>query len=369
MAGFAKSSIMLVSDDVSRSIRISNLFRHRFHVQTADLAEFSAEDGPGLSYIVDADLSDPATISRIREKVTRMLSGRDKYFVINDDSRTDLVQANSLGARDVLRKSCIERDAALLINKLNQRLLGDLWDDQPPATHLALNSINLLNDNLYAAVATNSPLPKTQVADCCEYLITNLESQAISPWLEAVRRHHSYTYRHSMIVSGLTVYFALYLGMQRIDVERLALGALMHDVGKMRLPLGLLDKPGALTDAERREVNKHPMLGAKILKADKQFSPEVIVMARHHHEFLDGSGYPDRLKGREIPDTVRILTVVDIFSALIDERSYKAAMPCDQAYAILTEMEGKLDLDIVRAFKPIAIDAGAQQDGVSHAAE
>lgn len=369
MAGSAESSIMLVSDDVTRSNRLAHLFSHRFHVQTTDLSQFRAENAPGLSYIVDANLSDPQTVTCIRERITRVLPGKDKYFVINDDSRTDLMQANSLGARDVLRKSCIERDAALLINRLNQRLLGDLWRDQPPATHLALSSINLLNDNLFAAVATNSPLPRTQVADCCEYLITNLEDQAISPWLDAVRQHHSYTYRHSMIVSGLAVFFALNLGMRRSDVERLAIGALMHDLGKMRLPLGLLDKPGALTDKERKEIRTHPVLGAKILEADKQFSPEVVAIARHHHEFLDGSGYPDQLKGNEISDTVRIMTVVDIFSALIDERSYKAAMPCERAYAMLTEMDGKLDPDIVRAFEPIALNAGEAQGGMAHAAE
>lgn len=367
MAGTASSSIMLVSDDVRRSRRLCGLFSRRFHVQTAELADFSAGSGHGISYIVDADLSDPETISHIREKVTRALPGRDKYFVINDESRTDLVQANALGARDVLRKSCIERDAALLINRLNQRLLGDLWRDQPPATHLALGSMNLLNDNLFAAVATASLLPTTQVADCCEYLVANLEDQSIGPWLDAVREHHSYTYRHSMIVSGLAVRFALQLGMRRADVERLAVGALLHDIGKMRLPLGLLDKPGALTDAERDEIRKHPVLGATILAADRQFSPEVVSIARHHHELLDGSGYPDGLAGSEISDTVRIMTVVDIFSALIDERPYKAAMSCDEAYAILAGMEGKLDADIVRAFKPIALDAGASLDP-SHAA-
>lgn len=361
MSGSARLCIGLVSDDPARSNRLAELLGRRFHITASNLDAFNAEGGDSLSYVVDADLSNPETIARIREKVTRALPGRDKYFVINDESRTDLVQANSLGARDVLRKSCMDRDAALLIDRLNQSLVADLWSDRPADTQLALSSVTVLNDNLYSAVATGSPLPKAQAADCCAYLIANLENESLGPWLDAVRRHHSYTYRHSMIVSGLAVCFALYLGMRRADTERIALGALMHDIGKMRLPLGLLDKPGALTEAEREEINKHPEYGARLLQADKQFAPEIVAIARMHHEFLDGGGYPEGLTGEAIPDPVRIMTVVDIFAALIDERSYKPAMPSDQAYAIMTGMEGKLDMDIVRAFKPVALNAAAGQ--------
>lgn len=370
MAGRAGASITLVSDDGARSRRLADLLSRRFHVHTADLAEFLGDGSNSLTYVVDADLSNRETISQIRERVTRALPGRDKYFVINDESRTDLVQANALGARGVLRKSCIERDAAMFINGLNQQLADALWHDQPAAAQLALTGLDRLYDNLFTAVAANGPLPKAQIANCCDYLIASLKEQTPHQWIEAVRQHHSHSYRHWMTVSGLAVCFALRLGMRRADVERLALAALLHDIGKMHLPLGLLDKPDVPTQEEREAIMEHAAIGAKILEADKQFGTEVVSVARHHHELLDGSGYPNGLKGDEIPDTVRIITVIDRFASLIGEEADSAAMPGDMACAIMEAMPGQLDADIVRAFRPVALEAGGtEREPASVAAE
>jgi len=120
-------------------------------------------------------------------------------------------------------------------------------------------------------------------------------------------------------------------------------------------------KPGKLSDSELKTMRKHPLEGYGILVKNSDLAPEIAMIARSHHEYLDGSGYPDGLNANEIPDIVRVMTVIDIFSALIEARSYKRSLPPKQAYTILQEMGGKLDQDIVRAFEPIALDQNTHE--------
>jgi len=131
---------------------------------------------------------------------------------------------------------------------------------------------------------------------------------------------------------------------------------MFHDLGKATIPLAILDKPGRLDPQERATIETHPVLGYDALKDNKDISPEVLDAVRHHHEFLDGSGYPDALCAENIADVVRILTIADIFAALIEDRRYKAPMPRDQAYDILCGMQGKLEKVLVAAFRPVALD-------------
>lgn len=366
MSALAEKSIYLVSDDLERSRRIIDFLGWRFPVSPVGLhAEDAVEEhGPGLC-VFDADLSNRDNIPRIKQ-INQSFESCEKYFVVDENKRGNLIQANSLGAHGVLRKSKLQSDAARILQAYRSELMQNIWRDMAEGTRKTLTGISTLNDDIYDAVARNSALPKTQVMESCDQIISSLREEALSIWLDAVRQHHSYTYRHCMIVSALATSFATSLGMRRSDVERLTVAALLHDVGKMKLPLGLLDKPGALTPEERELINKHPGYGADILKADGQFSEEVIEITLHHHEFLDGSGYPDGLPGDQISDPVRIMTVVDIFSALIDERAYKAAMPNDEAYETLVGMGRKLDQDIVRAFEPTAASAiPASEKGLS----
>jgi HD-GYP domain-containing protein (c-di-GMP phosphodiesterase class II) len=150
--------------------------------------------------------------------------------------------------------------------------------------------------------------------------------------------------------------FALSLGFSALDVKRLGVAATLHDIGKAAIPLEILDKPGALSDGEMAIMQGHARLGYDALRGTPGITAEVLDAVRHHHEFLDGSGYPDGLKGAEISDLVRVLTVSDIFAALIEVRSYRPPMARPKAYSILTEMAGtKLEKALVTAFKDVAL--------------
>jgi putative nucleotidyltransferase with HDIG domain len=171
-----------------------------------------------------------------------------------------------------------------------------------------------------------------------------------------VRRHHEGTYQHCLLVTGTASAFGLHLGLAKADLERLYSAAMFHDVGKARIPLAVLDKPGRLDDQERALIETHPAIGYHALQGTPGLSPEILDAVRHHHEYLDGSGYPDGLGAASISDLVRILTISDIFAALIEDRRYKAPMPRAQAYQILTGMRGKLEMPLVSAFKDVALN-------------
>jgi HD-GYP domain-containing protein (c-di-GMP phosphodiesterase class II) len=105
-------------------------------------------------------------------------------------------------------------------------------------------------------------------------------------------------------------------------------------------------------------MKRHPVIGYELLKNDlSDISPEILDAVRHHHEYLDGSGYPDALMAPEIPDLVRLLTISDIFSALIESRPYRAPLPRQDAYKILCGMNEKLEGSLVKAFRNVAIVA------------
>jgi putative nucleotidyltransferase with HDIG domain len=188
-------------------------------------------------------------------------------------------------------------------------------------------------------------------------ILDALQVSGIASWMQIVQRHHDSTYRHSLLVTGAAVAFAQGLGMRRGDQRRLARAGLLHDIGKAFTPLSILDKPGRLTDAEMAEVRRHPVAGHQCLVAQGGFPDEILDCVRHHHEMLDGSGYPDGLQGACIGDLVRIITIADIFSALIEVRSYKPPLSVERALAIMREMGDKLDTDLLRVFGEVVADA------------
>jgi HD-GYP domain-containing protein (c-di-GMP phosphodiesterase class II) len=141
-------------------------------------------------------------------------------------------------------------------------------------------------------------------------------------------------------VTGIAIDFGLSLGVRKSDLERLSTAAMFHDIGKARIPLAILDKPGRLDNNERALVETHPAVGYDVLKEHGSISSEILDCVQHHHEYLDGSGYPDGLCAENITDIVRILTISDIFAALIEHRQYKPTMPREAAYGILCGMCG-----------------------------
>jgi len=130
------------------------------------------------------------------------------------------------------------------------------------------------------------------------------------------------------------------LGISKLDMQALEAAALLHDIGKLAVPEYIISKPGRLTPDEFEKMKIHPIVGAEILER-VDFPYPVVPIVRSHHEKFDGSGYPDGLKGEQIPIGARILSVVDCLDALVSDRQYRTAMPIDDAIQVIVEESGK----------------------------
>jgi putative nucleotidyltransferase with HDIG domain len=201
-----------------------------------------------------------------------------------------------------------------------------------------------------------APLPLRLLSASSQSIGAAVGSGGLMQWINAVELHHSQTCRHIMMVAGYADAFARALGLSDRDTALFTEASLLHDVGKLFIPISILEKAGPLTDAERKAIMTHPLRGAKALKRGNAAHPLVIAAARSHHEYLDGSGYPDKLAGDQISPLVRMLTIVDIYSALTEERAYKAAMTPRLAITQMAGMKGKLDARLFAAFRDMVLN-------------
>ena len=157
---------------------------------------------------------------------------------------------------------------------------------------------------------------------------------------------HDHVHRVQIYATGLARLF----GLSDPEIEALKAGALLHDIGKLAVPDYILNKPGPLTPAEFDRMKVHTIVGAEILER-VGFPYPVVPVVRHHHERWDGRGYPDGLRGDEIPITARIMTIADSFDSMREERQYRKAMTREEAIAVLKEGSGTFfDPHIVSAF-------------------
>lgn len=160
----------------------------------------------------------------------------------------------------------------------------------------------------------------------------------------AVEGKDAYTCGHVERVGTYSVQIGKRMGLSEDDLSALRTGGAVHDIGKIGIPDQILNKPGKLTEEETQVMQRHPMIGYDILKPLRTFQA-VLPIVRWHHEKPNGGGYPDGLKGEEIPLLARIAAAADVFDALATDRPYRAAFPIAKCVEILREFVGKGELD------------------------
>lgn len=358
------SELVLLGDGCRQTPELVAILEQIGRVTTLPLADvYRISAAKARCVVVDVDLSAVAAEQELQHlhELSRRFS-LPLIFVVDRNDSNDAVdlslrKAKDLGATNFFMRPFDSAEVMRIIPTADGQAFEHFIAKRNGITGRGVVAAHRVLTSMMEAARAKQAFTYEQVRAQEETILEALHVAGIRCWLNAVRRHHSRTYRHSLLVTGFGVAFAQKLGMRQDDQRRIARAALLHDIGKAFIPLGILDKPGKLTEAEMNEIKRHPVLGYDSLVSQGGFPAEILDCVRHHHELLDGSGYPDGLFGDEIVDLVRITTIADIHSALIEERAYKHPLPASQALSIMEAMGSKLDADLLRAFRPVASDA------------
>ncbi|MGA2210437.1 MAG: HD domain-containing phosphohydrolase [Acidimicrobiales bacterium] len=314
-----------------------------------------------LSYV--ADISDLVTARRRKEALIE--HSADFIFVV--DAEGKMSEANpalerlvgpTLGAslRAIAGERCHPDDLEALLAAfgaveagpgLHPSISFRVADDAGHWVHLSAIANNQLADSDVQGIVINA---RDVTVETERIIQTERNQQSlVDAFTRAVEFRDPYTAGHQLEVSRLARRIALRLGLPECAVREIALGASLHDLGKIAVPAEILNRPGALSSAERDIVRSHSEIGHRIL-AEAELPDVVTDVVRHHHERLDGSGYPDALAGGEISPAARIVAVADVLDAMSSHRPYRPALPIETALMEITSNQGRLyDPDVVAA--------------------
>ena len=344
--------LSIVSDTADSAECINRQLRSVFETQTVRRDRLSDAE-PTKYTIVDIDLANNSSFSDLRLWLKPPPANRVVLFGVDEGVRHQAVQAYALGATDLVGRPI---DGTVLLKKLVGDV-GTLLADAPTlangrAVGVAAGASAL--QSVFAAACLGTPLDPASIDEAGETVVSNIEDEGLVHWIDVVRKHHGQTYQHCLLVTGVAVAFGKHLGFSTADRRKLAMAGLLHDVGKAKIPVAILEKAGPLDAGEVEVMKQHPVLGYEALQNIPGLTADMLDMVIHHHEYLDGSGYPHGLQADKLSDFVRLMTVADIFGALIERRSYKPPLSGEAAYRTLESMGQKLDQHILRAFRPIS---------------
>jgi putative nucleotidyltransferase with HDIG domain len=274
---------------------------------------------------------------RIGEGVSGKVVELARPFSVYDIDKTDMVidkeYLKSFGLVSILAVPLVSRE----------KVIGVITTFYPRHHEFSQNEVNLLQTLAsHATIAIeNAKLYKEMHEN---YLNT---ITALAATIDA--KDHS-THGHSKKVMEYSVAIARELGLEKEEIETIRFAGLLHDIGKIGISEGILLKQDRLTDAEFDLISEHPKLGLLIMK-QCGFLNKIAPLTYHHHEKYDGTGYPDRIKGNEIPLGARILSVADSFEVMTSTRPYREALPVDLAVEELKRCSGtQFDPSVVKAF-------------------
>ncbi|MGV3490080.1 MAG: HD-GYP domain-containing protein [Devosia sp.] len=279
---------------------------------------------------------------------------KDQTWIFLLDAGTDLhaarTQAHALGASEtIFRENAVTALSRRLSISPQYPVEGrNLAQLKARKEGAAVESAGRLLSSLFTAIGTDTAVSSAEVSRGAAILAESLSEVELGPWLDTVRHHHEGTFQHCLLVAATAASYArtFFVGEEQ---EALISAAILHDIGKADIPLHILDKPGGLSEAEFAIIARHPAIAHERLLG-WGLSNTVLRAVRGHHEALDGTGYPDGLKGSQIQTVTRALTVCDVYAALSEARSYRPPMPREEAIAVLVDMalRGKLDYPAVR---------------------
>ncbi|MGB8401969.1 HD domain-containing phosphohydrolase [Bradyrhizobium sp.] len=356
----SKRRLLLASDRSDQSSELADILRSVGEVDTISTSEIPDTPAVDLSgIVVDINLRSAESVQLVRSKL-RSEAYREvpRLFVLADALHHATMQAWALGATDTISRPFDARGILQRIRAAFPDNGGFDATDRGKALNRGVEAAHAVMVKMFERLPAGEPLKFSDIVAAETRILKAIKHSSLREWLTTVGCHHAASYRHCLFVTGFAVAFAQHLGMREDDQRRLARAALLHDVGKAFIPVALLDKPDDLTEDETMEMRKHPRRGYEALAAQGGFPPEMLDVVLHHHEFLDGTGYPNGLSGSQISDIVRLTTIVDIYAALVENRAYRLQFTHITAFSMMEEMGGKLDQQMLQAFRPVAFGNG-----------
>ncbi|MCI5620742.1 MAG: HD-GYP domain-containing protein [Lachnospiraceae bacterium] len=175
-------------------------------------------------------------------------------------------------------------------------------------------------------------------------------SDAIAIDISTLKTSDEYTFKHSVDVATISMILAKQQGMSKKDIHDIGVAGLLHDVGKTKVPLEILNKPSRLNDDEFAVMKQHSVFSYRIVKARNEFSDAVCMAVLQHHEKINGAGYPLGATAQQITPYAKLLAVADIYDALVTERPYKKAFSQRDAVEMIMSMTGELDINAMQCF-------------------
>lgn len=337
--------IIIDHDSVTRKLhekRVGAVCPPHIEVMTATCAEEAlgllhslGKDKRAIEMVITSQKMPGMTGGRLLEIVNSQFLGVGKILLSDTPSLEEAIYAfNNAAVDKYIPLPWDAEDIKFTIttlfrqremSRLNTQLLADLKERNAQLTEAFANLQEARHDLERSYIQT-------------------IESLAVA--LEAKDR---YTSGHSQRVSRFATRIAKAMGLGGEDVEIIRQVALLHDIGKIGMVDSILNKPSNLTDEERELVKSHPVVGAQILVPVRTFEKHVDGI-RYHHEMYDGSGYPDGLKGTDIPLAARVISLADAFDAMTSTRPYRVGLPLSFAMQEIQKMRG-------RQFCPEAVDA------------
>lgn len=202
------------------------------------------------------------------------------------------------------------------------------------------NSSNLIRsfmDDVRLGRSINTSAAKTMVAQCVQSILHNPDALL---WLTQLKHKDQYTAEHSMNVCILAIALGRHIGLSVEELNHVGLCGMMHDMGKMRIPLGILNKSAPLDAEETAIMRAHTVHGMKLLMSSKDMYPGAVDVAYTHHEQLNGKGYPRGLRDEQITPYAKMVTIVDMYDAITSDRVYQKGRPHLEALNVMTKASG-----------------------------
>lgn len=299
---------------------------------------------PDPNLVVDVDLRSSVTVRVLTGLLTKRGTGC-RIFLVDPTVPSANAAARSLGADAILPPRC---DPDMIHAALREY---HKFSAEVVVTRSIDTGITAL-DGGFRTLLRDEIFDTAGMENASSQIIDAIDSAGVYEWMATVRGYHVGTFQHCMLVTATASNFARKLGMRRADVVKITASALVHDIGKSAIPIEILDKDGPLNAAELKAMQEHPGIGHSYLAKKSRLAADALTSVRSHHEYLDGSGYPDGLRGSEIDDITRIITISDIYAAMIERRAYKPPKTTEEAIVVLEALAlaGKLEPALVREF-------------------